>query len=180
VRLTSLRLPDGFRVEAALRFADVRADSLALLGDAVFWFDHQTSTVLSGASVYHRIERLDLDTLAVTTVFESAAPLTLFTTWTHGLIVVTESPPSGHVRCVGDCVRPVVEAIDFRNPAAEPKILARADAQPLANVALTLQSWRPGVLFQLVQHERNVLHAWRWVASAGVVCDCRRVIRCGL
>ncbi|MBV9292129.1 MAG: hypothetical protein JO222_06740 [Frankiales bacterium] len=158
----SLHLPGGFHIEAALRFARLRTDLLTLRGNSLFWFDHRTSEDTSGLSTYHRIERLDLRTLKLTTVFQSKTPLTGFETWPHGL-VVAEYLPSRGVGCAPQCVQAVVGVIDLQRQPPTHQVVARSDPQPLASAAgIGLLAWPRGVIFQLVQHGRHVLETWRW------------------
>jgi len=159
VTLRSLSVPPGFHVEAALRFAQFRADLMTLHGNSLFWFDART---LVGAYGYHRIERLDLATLKVSTAFESETPLTGFQTWAHGLIVA-EFRTDDRAGCGSQCVQPALEVVDFRQQPAASHVIVRADPQPLARAsAIAILSWSQGAIFQLVHHGRYTMEVWRW------------------
>ena len=161
VALPSVRVPDGFHVETALRFAQFRTDLLSLRGNSLFWLDARTYANATGT--YHRIERLNLSTLEITTGVEGPNPMMGFVTWAHGL-VVAEYLPTQRPGCAPPCVRPAVDVIDLRRQPAAAQVIARADPQPFssATTGAALLPWQHGAIFQFERQGRYLLQAWRW------------------
>jgi len=155
-----LELPVGFDVAATHRIPAGRAQSLRVVGDAVYWLAEDAKT--GGLSRYRRIERLDTTSGEVTVLATSGVGVfSGIASGVDGLVASTETPaPASACHGHPGCIRPAFELL---RPGVPPKLLARSDPETSeagADGYLLVQATQ-GALLKTVERGRPHVQLWQ-------------------